>query len=197
MTFLKGVFWDLDGTIANTELEAHLPAFNKSFEYLGLNWVWDQPTYLDLLKINGGKNRIAHYSHIKGESLSNNRIVDIHQRKQKFYLSLINDGAVKLKPGVSRLVSELYRKKIRQFIVTSSSKVQVESIIKSLFKKINPFEFNITSDDVSLLKPNPYPYNKALSKSRLKRENVIVFEDSMPGIKSSTAANPTMAPTIE
>ena len=30
MTYLKGVYWDLDGTIANTELEAHLPAFNKA-----------------------------------------------------------------------------------------------------------------------------------------------------------------------
>ena len=27
MTYLKGVYWDLDGTIANTELEAHLTAF--------------------------------------------------------------------------------------------------------------------------------------------------------------------------
>jgi len=28
VTYLEGVYWDLDGTIANTELEAHLPAFN-------------------------------------------------------------------------------------------------------------------------------------------------------------------------
>ena len=31
MTYLEGVYWDLDGTIANTELEAHLPAFNFAF----------------------------------------------------------------------------------------------------------------------------------------------------------------------
>ena len=36
MTYLKGVYWDLDGTIANTELEAHLPAFNKAFKILVL-----------------------------------------------------------------------------------------------------------------------------------------------------------------
>ena len=36
MTYLEGVYWDLDGTIANTELEAHLPAFNNSLMSLVL-----------------------------------------------------------------------------------------------------------------------------------------------------------------
>ena len=41
MTYLEGVYWDLDGTIANTELEAHLPAFNNAFHDLGIKWNWD------------------------------------------------------------------------------------------------------------------------------------------------------------
>ena len=57
-TYLEGVYWDLDGTIANTELEAHLPAFNFAFNDFNLNWNWDRSTYLDLLKINGGKNNL-------------------------------------------------------------------------------------------------------------------------------------------
>ena len=55
MTYLEGVYWDLDGTIANTELEAHLPAFNNAFKDLGINWNWDTNKYIKLLKINGGK----------------------------------------------------------------------------------------------------------------------------------------------
>ena len=62
MTNLEGVYWDLDGTIANTELEAHLPAFNNAFNDLGINWIWETTTYIQLLKINGGKNRIEYYS---------------------------------------------------------------------------------------------------------------------------------------
>ena len=41
MTYLEGVYWDLDGTIANTELEGHLPAFNQAFNDLGVGWHWD------------------------------------------------------------------------------------------------------------------------------------------------------------
>ena len=34
--YLEGVYWDLDGTIANTELEGHLPAFNHAFNDYGI-----------------------------------------------------------------------------------------------------------------------------------------------------------------
>ena len=47
MTYLEGVYWDLDGTIANTELEAHLPAFNNAFNDLGINWNWDTNKYIN------------------------------------------------------------------------------------------------------------------------------------------------------
>ena len=71
MTYLEGVYWDLDGTIANTELEAHLPAFNKAFNDFDLNWYWDRSTYIDLLKINGCKNRISYYSKLINNSIDN------------------------------------------------------------------------------------------------------------------------------
>ena len=125
MSYLKGVYWDLDGTIANTELEAHLPAFNRSFDALGLDWYWDDKTYIDLLKINGGKNRIAFYANLKGENFNKEFINKIHLEKQKHYLLLVKDGAVTLKYGVKRLINELQNKEVRQFIVTSSSRIQV------------------------------------------------------------------------
>ena len=90
MTYLEGVYWDLDGTIANTELEAHLPAFNFAFKDFNLNWNWDISTYIDLLKINGGKNRISYYSKIKkNNSLSNELLSKIHERKQFHYINFV------------------------------------------------------------------------------------------------------------
>jgi len=190
---LEGVYWDLDGTIANTELEAHLPAFNKSFEALGLGWFWDEKTYIDLLKINGGKNRIAHYANLKNKKFTKEFISKIHLEKQKNYLSLVKDGAVTLKDGVNRLINELKIKEVRQFIVTSSSRIQVTLLVELLFRDENPFEFFISSEDVDLHKPHPLPYIKAMTLSGIKTSNSIVFEDSVPGLKSSLSAN---IPTI-
>ena len=193
MTYLEGVYWDLDGTIANTELEAHLPAFNFAFKDLGIDWHWDIDKYIKLLKINGGKNRIAHYSRLNNNNFSDELITQIHEKKQFYYLEFIKKNSVKFKTGVYRLINELHRKKIRQFIVTSSSRNQVDLIIEYLFNGFNPFEFIISSEDVDLKKPNPLPYLKAVKLSGIKKNKSIVFEDSNPGLKSSLAAN---LPTI-
>ena len=193
MTYLKGVYWDLDGTIANTELEAHLPAFNHAFKDLGIDWYWDTNKYIQLLRINGGKNRLAYYSKSNNYGFSNDLIIKIHEKKQFHYLKIIKKNCVNFKTGVFRLINELHRKQIRQFIVTSSSRCQVDLLVEYLFKGFNPFEFTISSEDVEFKKPNPLPYLKAVQLSGIKKNNSIVFEDSNPGLKSSLAAN---LPTI-
>ena len=194
MTNLDGVYWDLDGTIANTELEAHLPAFNKAFNDFNLNWNWDQSTYIDLLKINGGKNRISYYAKLIKNSLIPQEVKRIHERKQYHYINLVkNNNLISLKIGVQRLINELKKKGVRQFIVTSSSKRQARLITSQLFKENNPFEFIISSDDVQLHKPDPLPYLKAMKLSGIESQKSIVFEDSSAGLRSSLAAK---LPTI-
>ena len=94
MTYLEGVYWDLDGTIANTELEAHLPAFNKAFNDFGINWNWDTNIYVQLLKINGGKNRIAHYSRLNNDHFPDDFILKIHEKKQFHYLEILKKNCV-------------------------------------------------------------------------------------------------------
>ena len=202
MTYLEGVYWDLDGTIANTELEAHLPAFNNAFDDLGIDWNWDTNTYIKLLKINGGKNRIAYYAKSNNDNFSEDLILKIHETKQFHYLEIIKKNCVSLKTGVFRLINELHRKKVRQFIVTSSSRNQVNLLVEHLFNGFNPFEFIISSEDVELKKPNPLPYLKAVQLSGIKKNNSIVFEDSNPGLISARAAKlptifvPSNIPTV-
>ena len=145
------------------------------------------------MRINGGKNRIAYYSKLNNDNFSEDLIVKIHEKKQFHYLNLIKKKWVKFKTGVFRLINELHKKRVRQFIVTSSSRNQVDLLLEYLFNDFNPFEFIISSEDVELKKPNPLPYFKAIQLSGIKENNSIVFEDSNPGLKSSLAAN---LPTI-
>ena len=104
--------------------------------------------------------------------------------------------------GVFSAIKELNRKKIRQFIVTSSSRNQVDLLVENLFNGFNPFEFIISSEDVKLKKPNPSPYLKAVQLSGIKKNKSIVFEDSYPGLKSAIAAKlptifvPSNIPTV-
>jgi FMN phosphatase YigB (HAD superfamily) len=40
MSTLKALLFDVDGTLADTEREGHMAAFNRSFDEAGLNWHW-------------------------------------------------------------------------------------------------------------------------------------------------------------
>jgi beta-phosphoglucomutase-like phosphatase (HAD superfamily) len=56
----EALIFDVDGTLADTERHGHLVAFNLAFADAGLDWIWDDELYHKLLRITGGKERIAH-----------------------------------------------------------------------------------------------------------------------------------------
>ena len=57
---LRALIFDVDGTLADSE-EAHRQAFNAAFVEHALRWDWSRHEYAQLLKVAGGKERIAHY----------------------------------------------------------------------------------------------------------------------------------------
>ncbi len=190
MKSLSAVFWDLDGTLADTELNGHRIAFNEAFAKAGVNWHWSCSEYIKLLQIHGGINRLRTYAEIHGISVRNELINELHLDKQKNYQQLIKSNGIKLRTGVSRLLTEFSSRDIKQYIVTTSSKTAVQALIASMnvndSKNINGI---ITSDDVNLVKPSPEAYLKAIAMSNVDRANIIVIEDSLVGLTAAKNAN--------
>ena len=58
---LQALIFDIDGTVADTEKDAHLVAFNQAFKAAGLDWEWSIELYGELLAVTGGKERIKYY----------------------------------------------------------------------------------------------------------------------------------------
>jgi len=58
----RGLIFDVDGTLADTERDGHRPAFNAAFREAGLDWHWDEALYGELLAVTGGKERILHFA---------------------------------------------------------------------------------------------------------------------------------------
>ncbi|KGG15302.1 hypothetical protein EV06_1173 [Prochlorococcus sp. MIT 0602] len=187
MKSLKTVFWDLDGTIADTELSGHRVAFNLAFKDYSLRWNWSKESYIRLLSVSGGKNRIAFYSKQQGNKLSEKLIQHIHTRKQYYYRMLVLDGNIQIRCGVIRLIKEIADKGTKQYIVTTSSKYAVEALIKKYFDN-KTFEGYICSEDISKSKPNPESYMLAMNKSNSTPNNSIAIEDSLIGLKSAKEA---------
>jgi len=201
MNKLSAVFWDVDGTIADTELCGHRVAFNMAFKDFDLDWFWNESRYLDLLKISGGLNRIIHYrDEIRGD-ISDDKCSKIQSRKRFHYKELIRTGKIKVRYGVLRLISELYECDIEQFIVTTSGRESLDPFLdSSLHSHSKYFSKIITYEDVSRHKPFPDAYNFALEFTKASISNCIAIEDSNIGVEAAKAAKLncllTLAPWI-
>ena len=187
---LKAVFWDVDGTIADTELCGHRVAFNLAFKDFDLDWNWSERKYLDLLKISGGYNRIIHFRNEIQSSLSDSKCSQIQSRKGVHYKNLIHGGKIKVRDGVLRLINELATLDVVQFIVTTSGRDSLEPFLNtSLSSHLNYFSGIVTYEDVSNHKPFPDAYKLAIKLSKKSEINCLAIEDSMIGVAAARAAN--------
>tara|TARA_Y100001968_G_scaffold177128_1_gene162250 strand:+ start:958 stop:1704 length:747 start_codon:yes stop_codon:yes gene_type:complete len=190
MNKLSAVFWDVDGTIADTELCGHRIAFNLAFKDFHLDWYWNENEYLELLKISGGFNRIIYYRDKIKSDLTNDHCLNIQSRKRYHYKELIRSGKIKIRHGVLRLIEELADLNIEQYIVTTSGRESLEPFLnKSMHSYLNCFSRIITFEDVSNHKPSPDAYKLALNLCKKSNLECIAIEDSRIGIEAAKAAN--------
>jgi len=74
---LQAILLDVDGTLAKSEV-MHRRAFPSAFTERGRNVDWSAPEYRDLLKVTGGKERIAAYLDSRAAALSEPQIHALH-----------------------------------------------------------------------------------------------------------------------
>ncbi len=190
MQLLKAIFWDLDGTLADTEMYGHRLAFNESFRVNGLNWYWDIETYRELLKIHGGLNRICFFAKNSEFRLAEDKLKIINYNKQLIYRQKVNQGLIPLRTGVMRLFNQLRNNHIQQFVVTTSSSESALPLIRNNFNDFSsPFNQIITSDHIKKTKPNPECYLKAIELSGFDNSEILVIEDSPTGLHAAKDAD--------
>ena len=191
---LSALIFDVDGTLANTEHDGHLRAFNEAFECFGLDWYWSAELYAELLSVSGGKERMAHYIKsyrpVVKNDLGFEDFAKIHQKKSEIFISHVANGAVSLRVGVERLIEEAHCAGLRLGIATTTSLQNVEALLTSSLGKsaLDRFEVIGAGDVVNRKKPSGDIYRYVLDKMELSREECVAFEDSELGLKSSSAA---------
>ena len=191
---LKALLFDMDGTLANTEHDGHLRAFNETFKVFKLDWHWDSKLYGDLLSVSGGKERLAHYINHYNPKLENsfnvNDIAEIHNKKTEIFVNHVSNGEVSLRVGVERLIEEAIENGLRLGIATTTTLKNVEALMTSTLGEsaLNRFEVIGAGDVVKSKKPAADIYRYVLDKMSLSCHECIAFEDSEIGFASSTSA---------
>ena len=93
---LEALLLDVDGTLADTE-EIHRQAFNSAFAQAGLDWVWGQDLYHELLAVTGGRERIRFYLDRDRPEVSlpgdaDAYIANLHRNKTEYFVGSLAGG---------------------------------------------------------------------------------------------------------
>ena len=193
---LQALIFDVDGTLADTEA-AHLAAFNHAFAEEGLDWHWGTALYTELLEISGGKERMLHFwQRTRGDIVDiggagvRDTIDRLHALKTAAYEAMVQNGAVELRPGVLRLMSEALAQGLRLAIATTTSPVNIAALLRRAIGPDWRTHFAAIGDasTAPLKKPHPQVYQQMLTALQLPAGACLAFEDSSNGLRAATAA---------
>lgn len=186
---LEALIFDVDGTIAETE-EVHRRAFNLAFARHGVDLAWDARAYRRLLRIPGGKARIARSLAEHGREVEVSSVDEVHETKTRFYEMLMDSAGVPWRPGIRRLIDEARREGLAIALATTTTEANLQPLFaphlgaawRSCFGAI------VAGDDVPLRKPAPDVYVEALRRLGVRAANAVAFEDSAAGVEAARTA---------
>jgi HAD superfamily hydrolase (TIGR01509 family) len=201
MQELKAIFFDMDGTIVDTEKDGHRVAFNEAFSRSGIKADWSVEEYHQLLQIAGGKERMKFYFQEEGKKyLSVEKPLDdlvqqLHLLKTEIFVSLIETGMLPLRPGIKRIMKEANERGILLGICTTSNEKAVKAIVNALLAEVK-IDIILAGDVVTKKKPDPEIYLLALKKTGFSANEALVVEDSENGVIAGKEAHIKVLATV-
>ena len=192
---LKAVLFDVDGTLAETE-EFHRHAFNAAFAEHGVAASWSVDEYRELLRVTGGKERLARYFQERAMDVPPERIRAIHATKNGLYARQLAAGAIGLRPGVRRLLDAAQVQGLQLGIATTTSSENLEALLAPLLGGAGAapqawrarFACVVAGDQVPRKKPAPDVYLACLAQLGISAAEALAVEDSPQGVAAARAA---------
>lgn len=190
---LQALIFDVDGVLADTE-ESHRVAFNLAFAHFALGWSWSRREYRALLRVTGGKERLATWIDALPVAATEQArlrtlVPALHAEKTRFYTQVVRDG-MRLRDGVERLLHEARGAGCRIGIASTTSAPNIEALLAATLgpRGRGLFDAVACGDEVPAKKPSPDVYLLALAKLGVAPEHAAAVEDSENGVRAAVAA---------
>jgi beta-phosphoglucomutase-like phosphatase (HAD superfamily) len=184
---LQGLFFDMDGTLFNTE-KIHAEALQK----IGHDYHIEAPVGPDeVYQLMVGKADHLLFEIIKNwkNFPQNWTVKDFVEVKNNNLLSLLKSvqSSDFIPVEMKRLLIEARTAGLYIALVTSSEKVITMELLK-LAGLDNFFDLILTRDDCPRHKPDPWPYIEALNISQKIPSSILILEDSSVGLTAAKAS---------
>ncbi|HAQ41512.1 MAG TPA: hypothetical protein DCM73_12250 [Clostridiales bacterium] len=175
------VIFDMDGLMFDSE-NLLFKSWKEAMKKMGHEPSMD--VFLKTLGITDEKTR-EFYTDYFGDELEGKRFCKI---TIEIFSGLLSKGELKIKPGLTELIDYLNRNNIKKAIASSNNR-------KVIFRNIevtgikNDFDYIISGDDVKEGKPHPEIFERVCEALNIAKENTLILEDSLNGIKAGHAAS--------
>ena len=178
---VEAVIFDMDGLMFDTET-LYYEANRTVAKKVGLEYTWEfHEKYIGVSDEDFHKELYLHYEN-KQEQVESL----IHKGGQAL-LEYVEDNGLRKKKGLIELLDYLDSKKIKKIVASSNIRSTV-SLFLEKEQLTSYFDVIIGGDEVSKAKPSPEIYEKAWLKTAVSKENTLVLEDSLNGIRASHEA---------
>lgn len=186
---IKGIIFDVDGTLVQLKVDAVKLRMSmidvlreRGFDVSSLNYSSYSQTILDtaMSQIKTGK-----VEQDAGE-------VRAHLYSVLDRLELEWGAEAAPIDGIDETLAKLGDASVRLGVVTNSGRASAGALL-GRYKLLRHFDFILTRDDVSSMKPNPEGILKAIEMLELPRESVIYVGDSGIDVRAAKAAGIRMA----
>jgi beta-phosphoglucomutase len=184
MSNLKAVLFDLDGTLIDSEYFHYqcwvdiLQKFSKSMTYE--EWV---EKYAGIPLPENCATMIQVYQ-------LDIALPDLMEWRERQSITGFKTRDIELMPYVLETIKYYKEKGLKLAVVTASPRPDVEAIFQRN-GLASYFDLMITRTDVSVSKPDPECYNLCCKQLDVNKDECIVFEDTLNGLKAAKAAGLT------
>ena len=189
---LRALIFDVDGTLADTEREGHLPACNEAFARLGypVRWTWEEFKAMLVLPRSAARMRLA-LSRLEPCALPEEieaRVAALVELKGRLYIETYLPR-LRLRPGVSELIEEALSRGVRLAIVSSSREPQIEALLRhGLGRAARSFDPILGQGAGLKTAPDSPLYRRCLAELGTALGETLAIEDSQLGLQAARAA---------
>lgn len=176
---VRAILWDLDGVIVNS-MEFHYQAYREVLSERGVKLSRE----MYLRELIGLRNYVI-LRRLLGD-LPDEEIEALAARKEEAFRRLVS-GHVKALPGAERLVRRSKEGGMRQAIVSSTSRQNIEVMLGSL-GLLDEFDTAVGEEDAARGKPDPEGFLLAASRLGVAARDCVVIEDAPEGIAAGKVA---------
>jgi beta-phosphoglucomutase-like phosphatase (HAD superfamily) len=185
---IQAVLFDMDGLIVDTE-PIHFKAFQAYLREFGV----EMPE--SLMREFVGFSEAENIRDLKEKYGIDAPLEEMVAQRRARYLELARREPIRIFPGFWEFSGEVRRRGLKQAVVSSSTRDQVEVVLPRLFEGRSDlggpaayFDAVVTGSDVAKTKPAPDIYLLTSGRLGVPPVGCLALEDTPPGVQAAAGA---------